>query len=86
VIWITPRSGDRVLATPPGRFATWVRRLDWTGRFTLTQDSRLTLHDRGGVTRHDTAAMLMVLSRLPLTFPLAAPLLLPGVRSLWYRR
>jgi hypothetical protein len=88
VIWVAPRAGDRVLLLPPGNLATWVRRLDWTGRFTIIPavDSGITLCDRGGVVRHGAEALRMVLSRLPLAFPLAAPLLLPGVRAWWDRR
>jgi hypothetical protein len=96
VIWVTPRAGDRRLVVRAGGRAGLLgaaaRRLDWTGRFAVVHDDgpgpALTLYDRAGgrpVVRHGAEAARMVLSRLPLTFPFAAPLLLPGVRSLWDR-
>ena len=92
LLWITPKARDRVLVVGPeaARFGAWVRRLDWTARFTVVSGEgggpAITLHDRRGVERRGAEAVRMVTSRLPLGFPVAAPLLLPGIRSWWDRR
>ncbi|HSG80210.1 MAG TPA: HTTM domain-containing protein [Acidimicrobiia bacterium] len=71
-IWVTPRDHDRTLAVPADtRLHRLVRRLDWTGRFDVS-DGPLILDDRG-ITRTGADALLAVLARLPLTFWFAAP-------------
>jgi hypothetical protein len=97
VIWATPSTRDRTLVVRmagwPARLAAIVRALDWTGRFaveTAGDGPAVTLVDRPDrdgrpVTRHGAEAVRMVLSRLPVTFPIAAPLLLPGLRRAWDR-
>ena len=101
VIWVTPAARDRRLVITPDAAAgarflgRLVRALDWTGRFEIETragrfDPAVCLFDRPtadgtAVTRTGAAAARMVLSRLPLTFFLAAPLLLPGVRRIWDR-
>ena len=73
VIWVTPTDHDRLLWVPAGHPLRWaVRRLDWTGRFTVL-DGPLRLEDRGTM-RSRRNAVLAVLSRLPLTFWFVAPL------------
>jgi hypothetical protein len=87
VIWVTPRSGDRILTVHTGnrsarRLAAAVRWLDWTGRFTVTTAGgtgrpAATLIDRPGadgtpVIRTGRDAVVMVLRRLPVTFWAAA--------------
>ena len=70
-------------ARPAGRrLATVVRLLDWTGRFRIVtgETARLRLDDRPGpdgspTVRHGGRALIMILSRLPLTFWFTAPLL-----------
>lgn len=83
VIWVTPRTRDRRLIVPHGH---WLGRvvalLDWFGRFDVEQHDveAIVLHDRvdgGGnaVARHGADALLTTLSRLPVTFWIAAPVL-----------
>jgi uncharacterized membrane protein YphA (DoxX/SURF4 family) len=87
VIWVTPRSGDRILTVRSGdrgarRLAAAVRWLDWTGRFTITTAggpgrAAVTLVDRPAadgtpVIRTGRPAVVMVLRRLPATFWVAA--------------
>ncbi|HEY3142797.1 MAG TPA: HTTM domain-containing protein [Acidimicrobiales bacterium] len=83
-IWVTPSTRDRTVrvrtTTPGGRaLALAVRLLDWFGRFRLEEPASdepwLTLIDRDGTRTIGQLAVLGVLTRLPLTFPLAAPLL-----------
>lgn len=80
-IWVTPSERDRELIVPRqhrlGSVVTW---LDWFGRFDLHRDDgqRVTLIDRASGERpagtcDGRAAELMTLSRLPVTFMLAAP-------------
>jgi len=81
VIWVTPTSHDRLLrlgADCHRVTAGLVRRLDWTGRFTIGRhDGRgWEVVDRDGSLRRGAAARWFVLSRLPLTFPTAAPALI----------
>jgi uncharacterized membrane protein YphA (DoxX/SURF4 family) len=78
-IWVTPRDHDRTLVVPAdGRLHRLVRLLDWTGRFDVS-DGPLMLDDRG-VVRTGRDARRAVLSRLPLTFWLAAPIRLATPR------
>jgi hypothetical protein len=90
-VWVTPSTRDRTLHVG-GQVATsqavsaLVRAGDWFGRFRLEQggpaEPLLTVVDRDGTVRTGAAAAGFVLSRLPLTFPVAAPLcaLLPRLR------
>lgn len=72
VIWVSPIDHDRVLTVPPrSRLRAVVGWLDWTGRFRLI-DGPLRLEDRGHVLI-GRDAVWAVLSRLPLTFPVAGP-------------
>ena len=100
VVWVTPVSRDRrVVIRGTGRLqevlAWMIRWLDWTSRFTLSRESgagpAVTLHDRPAsdgapITRHGLEALRMILTRLPATFWLTAPLLLPGLRGAFDRR
>jgi hypothetical protein len=89
VIWAVPSSRDRVLAVD--RSSPWHRRLgdavaglDWLARFRVVDGpagSPVTLTDRDGRVVRGSAAVAVVLSRLPVTAWFALPaLLLPGVR------
>lgn len=77
-IWVTPRSDRREL-TVPHRHALGraVRALDWFGRFRLSTNDRqaVILTDEPSVERHGHHAVLTTLTRLPVTFFLAAPML-----------
>ena len=92
VIWIVPSSEDRRVIVNPrvmgGRFVAFaVRRLDWTGRFGVVEEAAgnppVALVDRAGVHMRGAAAARVILSRLPVTFMLAAPFNLAGLR--WLR-
>jgi HTTM domain len=89
VIWAVPSTRDRVLRIDPavGRHRRWgavVRRLDWLARFRVEPappGSRLEMVDRDGTTIFGAPAVVLTLSRLPLTAWFALPALLhPGVR------
>lgn len=83
MIWVIPRARDRLLVVPHGhRLGRVVALLDWFGRFEVRHDDveAVVLHDRADgdgntIVRHDGDAVLTTLSRLPVTFWLAAPLL-----------
>lgn len=87
VIWVTPTTRDRTLVVSGAgwarRLGAAVRWLDWTGRFTVEQSdagTAVTLYDRPGgtgapIVRTGREAVWFVLSRLPLAFPIAAPVL-----------
>ena len=81
-IWVTPVTRDRVLRVGGERgtselVVALVRAADWFGRFRVERggptERFLTVVDRDGTehVRGEAAGVLM--SRLPLTFPLAAP-------------
>jgi uncharacterized membrane protein YphA (DoxX/SURF4 family) len=79
LLWVTPRVGDRVLRATDatGRI---VRRLDWLRRFAVEPEpvargEPMRLVDRDGVVRQGRDAQLTALSRLPLLFPVVAPVL-----------
>ncbi|MGH9275023.1 MAG: HTTM domain-containing protein [Acidimicrobiales bacterium] len=81
VIWVTPAARDRVVRLrrddPAARaLATAVRWLDWFGRFRVEpagrDDPAVTVVDRDGRTLSGRAASRLVLTRLPVTFPVAA--------------
>ena len=74
VIWAVPATRDRsVVAGDVG----WIRRLDWLARFDLHERAGATFAvvDRDGRVRTGRAARWFVASRLPLTFPVALPVL-----------
>ena len=76
VIWVTPSAHDRRLAVrrPWARVIRW---LDWTGRFTVVEaDGPMVVVDPDGSVRRGGTAARFVSSRLPLAFPIAAPLAL----------
>jgi hypothetical protein len=89
VIWAVPSTRDRVLRIDPAvdrhrRWGAVVRRLDWLARFRVEPappGSRLEVVDRDGTTIFGAPAIVLTLSRLPLTAWFALPALLhPGVR------
>ncbi len=92
VIWVTPQAHDRDLTVPHGHWlGRLVRMLDWFGRFDLHHDDGrvVALIDRSTdagrpVTRRGTDAIWTTLSRLPVAFVLAGPVL--TVRRLRARR
>jgi hypothetical protein len=91
-IWVTPVTRDRtiVLGGDPGSaraLGLLVRAGDWFARFRIERAGpgapSLKVVDRDGTERHGWSGAALLLSRLPLTFPLAAPFLLPaGLRRL----
>lgn len=79
LLWVTPAARDRVLVARP-RLHHLVRRLDWLQRFRVEPEvvgggSGTTLVDRDGTARRGRDAELTALSRLPLLFPVVAPVL-----------
>jgi len=79
-IWVTPSVRDRVVRVDDSRqgrlvgFA--VRTLDWFGRFRLERardGPAIEVVDRDGSVLAGPAAVRFALTRLPLTFPIAAP-------------
>jgi vitamin K-dependent gamma-carboxylase len=89
VIWAVPSTRDRVLRIDPTagrqrRLRATVRGLDWLARFRIEPGPRGAapeVVDRDGSTTRGAAAVVFVLSRLPLTAWFALPaLLLPAVR------
>lgn len=87
-IWVTPSSRDRVVHLPAGPGAQALRALDWFGRFRLVAappgEPELRVVDRDGTVLSGRDAQLLVLTRLPATFPFAAPVL--AARALRGRR
>lgn len=90
-IWVTPTTRDRTLLLPaeadgpgPRLLAATVRTLDWFARFRLVPadpDVRtVTVVDRDHTVLTGPAAVALVLTRLPLTFPLLPLLALLGRR------
>jgi uncharacterized membrane protein YphA (DoxX/SURF4 family) len=89
VVWAVPAARDRVLHIDPtiDRHRRWgavVHRLDWLARFRVEPaqpGTRLEVVDRDGATILGAPAVVLTLSRLPLTAWFALPaLLLPGDR------
>jgi vitamin K-dependent gamma-carboxylase len=89
LIWAVPSTRDRVVRFDPAsvwhaRLANLVRALDWLARFRLEPappGSCLELIDRDGSALGGAPAVVLALSRLPLTAWFALPLLLlPRVR------
>jgi hypothetical protein len=79
LLWVVPATRDRVLLATP-RLHNLVRRLDWLQRFSLdppvsSNGSATVLMDRDGTVRRARDAELTALSRLPVLFPLIAPVL-----------
>ncbi len=78
-IWVTPSARDRVVRVDDslqGRLvAVAVRALDWFGRFRLepARGAAVSVVDRDGTVLQGSAAVRFVFTRLPLTFPVAAP-------------
>jgi hypothetical protein len=86
-VWVTPTARDRtvVMGGESGTaraVVALVRAGDWFARFRIETAGpaapALTVVDRDGTVLHGWAASRIVLSRLPLTFPFCAPLLLPS--------
>ena len=77
VIWVTPMAHDRLLRTSP-RLARVVALLDWTSRFRVKvppdSAAATTVVDRDGADLSGSSAAVLVLSRLPVSFAVAAPL------------
>ncbi|MCH7789583.1 MAG: HTTM domain-containing protein [Acidobacteria bacterium] len=86
LIWVTPSERDRQVLNCSPTLARLIRYLDWLHRFSVHsvaatqsegvgQSDAILLIDRDGTRREGADAELTVLSRLPLLFPFAAPLL-----------
>jgi vitamin K-dependent gamma-carboxylase len=89
VVWAVPSTRDRVLRIDAAderqrRWRALVRGLDWLARFRVepgAPGARLEIVDRDGTVVRGGPALVLMLSRLPLTAWFALPvLLLPGVR------
>jgi hypothetical protein len=83
VIWAVPSTRDRVLVVDERRrrWGAVVRALDWLARFRVEPGPRFEVVDRDGVVLRGAPAVVLALSRLPLTAWFALPaLLLPAVR------
>jgi hypothetical protein len=77
-IWVTPSTRDRVVVVDRPGTAALIRAGDWFGRFRVERvesPAPLAVVDRDGSRREGGRAAVLLLSRLPLTFPIAAPLL-----------
>jgi hypothetical protein len=81
VIWAVPTTRDRLVRID-ARWRAPVRGLDWLSRFRIEPAaSRLEVVDRDGTVLEGGPAVVLLLSRLPLTAWFALPaLLLPAVR------
>jgi len=80
LVWVTPSTRDRTIVACSTSMAVLVRRLDWLHRFTLCDNaiapsSTMVLLDRDGTRRHGPDGRLTTLSRLPVLFPVVAPVL-----------
>lgn len=78
VIWATPSTRDRMVVVPDDRSARRIARLDWLARFDVRVEpgAPVQLTERDGSTRSERDALLMIWTRLPLTFFVAAPVAL----------
>lgn len=84
LIWVTPRTRDRVLwvnvALPAGRRMRWMTRaLDWLARFDIRlvrEGPAYRVRDRDGRIYEGASARRLIFSRFPPLMPLFAPLLL----------
>lgn len=81
-IWVTPSTRDRLVRVGgTGRLSAalpaWLRAADWYGRFRVERagpdEPLLTVVDRDGAVATGSAATTLVLSRIPITFPIAGP-------------
>jgi hypothetical protein len=81
-IWVTPSTRDRIVrvggdAATSRAVTVVVRAGDWFGRFDVVRsgvsEPALTVVDRDGTVHTRVAAVSLLLSRFPLTFPVAAP-------------
>ncbi|MGH9134289.1 MAG: HTTM domain-containing protein [Ilumatobacteraceae bacterium] len=81
-IWVTPVARDRVVrvgadTTASRTVASLVRAADWFGRFRVVRadatDPAVAVVDRDGTVYTRGAAVGLLLSRLPITFPVVAP-------------
>jgi hypothetical protein len=88
LIWITPRTRDRKLwlrldTREGARMYRWTRALDWLARFEIIprhlEGPAIELQDRNGERYRDRAAARQVFARLPLTAPVALPLIRWGL-------
>jgi uncharacterized membrane protein YphA (DoxX/SURF4 family) len=81
LLWVTPVTGDRTLMAGPEWLQAAVARLDWFDRFRPAEHAATpavgpaVVVDRNGRMLHGREATLLVLSRLPLLFPVAGPAL-----------
>lgn len=79
LLWVTPSTRDRVISTSSRSLPAVIARLDWLHRFGRPASgptgAGATLVDRDGTTHRGTDARLTALSRLPIAFPVVAPLL-----------
>jgi uncharacterized membrane protein YphA (DoxX/SURF4 family) len=79
-IWAVPSTGDRTLTVDvrvprQRRLAALTRRLDWLARFRIEEGEALSVTEPDGRVEGGRLAVLAVASRLPLTAPVALPLL-----------
>lgn len=81
-IWVTPTTRDRIVRVggdaATGRVViALVRAGDWFGRFEVAaaapSEPAITVVDRDGTVHTGAAAVAVLLSRIPLTFPVIAP-------------
>ena len=81
-IWVTPSTRDRIVrvggdAATSRAVMAFVRAGDWFGRFAVVRagasEPLVTVVDRDGTAHTRFAAVSLLLSRLPLTFPVVAP-------------
>ncbi len=81
-IWVTPASRERLVRVGgSGRVSAalprWLRAGDWYGRFRVERggpdDPILAVVDRDGTVATGSAATTLVLSRIPITFPVVGP-------------
>ena len=82
-IWVTPSPRDRVVrvggdAATSGVLIALVRAGDWFGRFEVVRaapsEPVIAVVDRDGTAHAGARAVSLLLSRLPLTFPVVAPI------------
>jgi uncharacterized membrane protein YphA (DoxX/SURF4 family) len=88
-IWVTPSTRERTVrvggdAATSGVVIALVRAGDWFGRFEVVRaapsEPAITVVDRNGTVHTGAAAAGVLLSRIPLTFPVVAPVQLLASR------
>lgn len=85
VVWVTPTAHDRVVRVRRTGTAWLLGALDWTGRFRFeASPGGITVVDRDGTVRRGASAVRFVASRLPVGFPVAAPITLLADRRAAY--